>query len=409
MSTTIHSIPLARSQHAAEASGRLQTHIHIPTPGDHYSPATGSAIMTIIYEAARIHASRGGNTQVIVSAGTRHDYPVGECFEVAATPPPKRWQKAIDLTCGRFGFDRPFGTGAYRRHAAAIPTSFAGTIFIHNDAASIALFKREHPHASVCLWANNELFGTYGDHELKRVYDAADCLICCSHYIADQARSRLDGNSTKLKVVHSGVDTDRFCPPIVERGARDPVILFVGRVQPIKGPDLLLRAAVQLARAQRDFKVRIVGSSGFSASDPLTPYEQELRTISQPIRNLVEFQSFVDRDAIIREYQQADIFVVPSNWNEPFGLTVLEGMACGLPTIAARRGGIPEIGGDSVLYFEPPGIEELARHLNVLLKDSNARKSLGRAARARAATFSWPRQYDVLMSALGSRHQSESS
>ena len=51
--------------------------IHLPTPGDHYSPATGSAIMTIIHEMARHHAARGGDTTVIVGDGTRHDYTEG--------------------------------------------------------------------------------------------------------------------------------------------------------------------------------------------------------------------------------------------------------------------------------------------------------------------------------------------
>ncbi len=122
MSTFIRPIPVAASQPGAEASGRLQTHIHIPTPGDHYSPATGSAIMTIIYELARVHASRGGRTMIVVSRGTRHDYPVGECVEVAPTAPPAKWKKAVDVAAGRLGLIRPFGASAYGPANEAIPS-----------------------------------------------------------------------------------------------------------------------------------------------------------------------------------------------------------------------------------------------------------------------------------------------
>ena len=374
-------------------------HIHIPTPGDHYSAATGSAVITVIYEMTRQHACAGGRTSIVVGRGTRHDYEIGECAEVDFTVPPDRRRKLLDAISGRLGLPRYFGRAVYHPASQTIPRELDAPIFIHNDPVAITMFKRMHPAARVCLWAHNELFRSYTNGEAQRVVASADRLICCSRYIAKEMASHLPGSSGKIRVVHNGVNIEQFRPaPKSTDGG--PIILFLGRVQPNKGPHLLLRAAALLKDLGRRFSVRIVGSSGFSATDPLTSYEQELRRLSVPLGGTVEFQPFVDRHEVMGEYAAASIFCVPSDWEEPFGLTVLEGMACGLPTIASSRGGIPEAGGDAILYFDPPKVDQLAQRLAYLLDDSKARVEWGSRARARAETMSWANQYRTLRQAL---------
>ncbi len=77
--------------------------IHIPTPGDHYSSASGSAVMTVIYETGRWHERSGGTTKLIVGRGTRHDYPIGECIEVSFSTLPDRNHKIVDALIGAPG------------------------------------------------------------------------------------------------------------------------------------------------------------------------------------------------------------------------------------------------------------------------------------------------------------------
>jgi len=378
-------------------------HVHIPTPGDHYSAATGSAIMTIIYEMARVHERHGGQTRVIVARGSLHDYPVGQCVEVDPTSPPVRWQKLFDVGLGRLGRSRRFGTAAYGPATRTLAAGFDGSIFVHNDPVAIPMLKGRLPKATVCLWANNELFGTYSGRETYRIAAAADRLICCSQYIANDLRSRLNGDSSllgKVHVVHNGVDVHRFKPGVAMGSGEVPVILFVGRVTPVKGPHLLLKAARAIASPGRRFKVRIVGSSGFSSTDPLTDYERELRRLAEPIKQSVEFVPFVNRQRVLEEYQAASIFCVPSDWDDPCPLTVPEGLACGLPTVASRRGGIPELGGDAILYFSPPDTETLGKHLNHLLDDGHERQRLGLRALQRAKCLSWTLSYQTLLKAI---------
>jgi glycosyltransferase involved in cell wall biosynthesis len=355
--------------------------------------------MTIISELARRHAGRGGATRIVVGRGTRQDYPVGDTVEVRFPPLPTRREKGIDAALGRAGGPRPFARRLYRPALTALEPRFDGPVFVHNNPAPLPLLARRRPNAQVCLYANNVLFRTYGRREARRVVAAADRVICVSHFIANDLARRLGHSGDNLRVVHNGVDVDRFRPREGGLPPGDPVVLFVGRVVPEKGVHLLLRAAARVA-GRRRFKVRIVGSSGFSATDPLTPYEQELRRLAEPLGDAVEFRPFVDRARVLDEYGEASIFCVPSDWDDPCPLTVGEGLACGLPMIVSRRGGIPEFAGDAALYFDPPDTGAFEEALAHLIDDEQARAEWGRRARARALDVSWERQYLTLQDAL---------
>jgi len=378
-------------------------HIHIPTPGDHYSPATGSAVITVIYECARVHAEAGGHTDVIVGEGTNHGYPpypVGDCLMVPFTGLPKRWQRAADHLIGVVGLGHPFTARCYAAAKRAIDRSFTGSIFVHNAPGAMTAIKRHAPSAKVYLWIHNTLFSRYRRREIERIVGACDGLICVSRFIANVLEKRLGHPSEKIHVVPNGVDVSKFRPANISKANHDPIILFLGRVQEAKGPDLLLKAAMKLLSQGLRFRVRIVGSQNFAAADPLTPYEQHLRRLAEPFGERVEFRPFVDREMVVGEYQSADIFCAPSNCDEAFGLTIAEAMACGLPVVASSRGGIPELGGTAILQCDPRNLNDLSALLGKLLNDDEARARYGRFARERALQFTWEKQYQALRESL---------
>lgn len=379
--------------------------IHVPTPGDHYSPSTGSALMTIIYELNRRHVSRGEEAVVVVAPDTRHDYGVGEVSEVALGPLPNTWQKCVDAACGAVVGHRPFSARTYAR-LGSLDIAHAPLV-IHNTAGPIRSISRRYPKARICLYANNELFRTFTRHEARATVQRCYRVICVSHFIADQLSGKLGAPPPQLEVVHNGVDIDSFRPFSRAEEAAVPIILFVGRVVREKGVHLLVRAAVEAKRQGRAFRLRIVGSSGFSSDDALSEYEKELRAAAAPLTGMVEFIPFVDRRQIIDHYAAASIFVVPSDWDDPCPLTMGEGMASGIATIAARRGGIPELGGKAVLWFDPPETDTLAAHLMDLIDQPAERLRWGRLARKQAETFSWDRQYARFRKALSADAQDE--
>lgn len=374
--------------------------VHVPTPGDHYSPVTGSATMTVIYELSRQHENAGGNTRVIVGRGTHHDYEIGECVEVGFHGLPSIRSRAVDVALGTMGFTRRFAAAAYGPALDAIEATFTGPVIVHNSPGSLRMFAEHRPRAALVLYVHNTLFRTYRPRELRRAVDGVATLVFVSHFLAEDFTGRLRAFDGIPVVVRNGVDTDRFRPRDATREDNDPLVLFVGRVIPEKGPDILVRAARRLHRTGRRFRLRIVGSKGFSATDPLSRYERRLRELAAPLCDAVEFVPFVDRNRILDEYARADVMCVPSNCDEGSTLTVPEALGCGIPTVASRRGGIPEVGGDAVLYFDPPSIDELVDRLAYLLDDPSTRFEWARRAREHALTLGWAPEYEKLMRAL---------
>jgi len=357
--------------------------------------------MTVIYELSRWHLSEGGSTNLIVGKGTRHDYPVGDCIEVPFLPLPDRNHKIVDAMLGRIGMQRRFLARVYQpAFDALMPLSSVGAVIAHNAPVAMQGLKKVSPRARATLYCHNTLFGTYANHETRRALAPADVIICVSEFLAEELKTRLGRADDRVFGITNGVDTDRFCPADSKVEPTVPIVLYVGRVSPEKGPDLLVKAAVRLANGKRQFKIRIVGSSNFNANDPLTVYEQELRKIAAQIPDNVEFIPFVDRSKVVNQYHRASIFCAPSNCDEGCSLTVPEAMACGLPTVASRRGGIPEVGGDAALYFVPPNTNELAERLEYLIDNPEARAEWGARARTQAESKSWKNQYQKVRAAL---------
>lgn len=396
----MNSVTSSQTQTTAPAKV-LDEWVHIPTPGDHYSPRTGSAVITVIREMTRWHAAEGGKSRVLVARGTWDGYDDGAREEVdfPRLGTPGKWQKAIDRTLGAVISRRLLSGRPYVAAADVLGKQFNGVVFVHNEPSGVEAIARLCPNAQVCLWVQNELFRTYTISQVKRVIEHAHRIICCSDYIRKGIVAKV-GEHKRLKVVLNGVDPDRFRPWDPLQDNNPPLILFVGRMVPEKGPDMLLRAGHELLRRGISFRLRLVGSSNFNANDNRTPFEAELQELAKGLGDRVEFSPFRPRAEIVSEYQAADILCVPSNWDDPCPLTVIEGMASGLAIVASRRGGIPEVGRDAVLYFDPPNITGLAQQLTFLIENIGCRNELGTLARDRAFQLSWRHQYQKLSSMI---------
>ena len=402
--------------------------VHLSTPGDHYSSATGSAVQSVIFELSQAHERAGGRVRVVVGRGTRHDYPAGRAVVVDYRPLPGRKRKAVDILLGRAGLGRVFEAGLHRPAVAAIEREFDGVLLLHNAPASVRPIRRALPSARVALYCHNDLFAHYANAEVARVVDACDAVICCSGYVADGVRQKLgdragrdragrtmgDAAATgrsplagRVHVVRNGVNPRTFCPPQTEPAtdarSGEPVVLFVGRILPIKGVHKLIEACVRQRGAGRAFKLRIVGSANFDSAAAPTAYQLDLRRLAEPLGDRVEFVPFRDRAQVVVEYQSADIFCVPSVWNEPCSLTTLEGMASGLPTLVARRGGLPEVAGEAGFLFDPDRPGEIDTHLQRLLDDPALRRSAGAASRDWAERNAWDVQHGLLCAGLGAQ------
>jgi glycosyltransferase involved in cell wall biosynthesis len=198
-------------------------------------------------------------------------------------------------------------------------------------------------------------------------------------------------------VLPNGVDCDEFVP--VERSAAEiPVVLFVGWLIPEKGVFELVEAAQILRDRQVSFTLKLVG--------PFHGNESVLRAriTAAGLGDMVHAVGAVhSRAEMLEAYHSADIFTLPS-WAEGLPVAVLEAMACGLPIVASNVGGTPDLLEDGVSGFlipprDPPA---LANAVERLLRDREARLSIGRAARARVeSAFSNEAFVEGVLSLLG--------
>jgi D-inositol-3-phosphate glycosyltransferase len=195
-----------------------------------------------------------------------------------------------------------------------------------------------------------------------------------------------------VSVIPCGVDTDMF-RPTDSRAARKslgldldvPVLLFIGRIEPLKGIDVLIRASAQL---DGRFQLLVVGGD---QKDAMRKGELESLARDMGIAGKVVFADAVPHEELVRYYNAASICAMPSYY-ESFGLVALEAMACGVPVIASRVGGLKETVRDGQTGYLVPWRcpEPFAERLDLLLTNEPLRRSLGEEAREVAQRYRWP-------------------
>ena len=258
----------------------------------------------------------------------------------------------------------------------------------------------------------------------QQVVEAADRLVANT---ADEARQLMDlygAEADRVVTVAPGVDLEHFRPgeagntqhPARVRLGIAPdaiLLLFVGRIQPLKAPDVLLHAAAELLRRdavsggtlRHRLVVAVVG--GPSGTGLLEPTALQDLAHELGIADLVRFETPQGgRDRLRDWYVAADLVAVPSH-NESFGLVALEAQACGTPVVATDVGGLRTTVRDGVSGLLVPGhgADQWAAAVTRALAD---RDRLSRGAVAHAAGFSWAATADGLLDtyrdALTARH-----
>jgi glycosyltransferase involved in cell wall biosynthesis len=197
-----------------------------------------------------------------------------------------------------------------------------------------------------------------------------------------------DGSRTDVRVVPQAVDLEYFSPHPPDRGIRqkltdDPdglLVGIVGRIDPMKGIDVLVRAMAQVTGPAANARLVVVGAPGLDRGD----YERQVKEEAE--RQLGSRARFVGQLGDIPGVISALDVLVNASAAEPFGLTVLEAQASGIPVIAAAAGGIPDfVTDDDNGILVPPGEPvALARALERLLGDPALRARLGRRGRETA-------------------------
>ena len=235
----------------------------------------------------------------------------------------------------------------------------------------------------------------------QQVVDEADRLIVNTEHEAQQLISLHHADPARIDVVHPGVDLEMFTPgdraaarATLGLDADEQVVAFVGRIQPLKAPDVLLRAAAKVPGV----RVLVAGGpsgSGLAAPDGLVRLADELGMSER-----VTFLPPQSRDRLVEVYRAADIVAVPS-YSESFGLVAIEAQACGTPVVAAAVGGLPVAVRDGVsgTLVDGHDVDDWAAAIDGLLQQGP--QTMSRAAVEHAATFSWAHTVEALLASYG--------
>lgn len=264
------------------------------------------------------------------------------------------------------------------------------------------------PHvATFHTLARTKLRARAGEREPARritveslVMRDADAIVVSTEEEKQDAIRLYDAHPHKIKVIPAGVNLDTFKPVDKEIarkrvGIREKqVILYVGRIEPLKGIDLLLEAAALLDGVD-DIRMLIVG--GNPGSDVELDRLKAL-TLELGIENRVTFTGAIKQNDLPNYYSAADVFVLPSH-SESFGLAALEAMACGTPVVVSRVGGLKTfINSGETGYLVPWRCpEHFAQRFEMLLANPGLRQAMGKAARAKALQMGWEHTADRML------------
>lgn len=174
-------------------------------------------------------------------------------------------------------------------------------------------------------------------------------------------------------------------PPPAPSTSRARKVLFAGRVVADKGADVFVDAWARAGAALPGWGAEIIGADRFGEDSPETPFLAALRPRAASAG--IVMTGYRTRNAVLAAMAEAAIVVVPSRWEEPFGLVALEAMASGAALVTTRSGGLPEIAGEAALYVQPGDAALLADAILALARDAGLRDALAARGLERAGIF----------------------
>jgi glycosyltransferase involved in cell wall biosynthesis len=288
-------------------------------------------------------------------------------------------------------------------------------VHIFNISQFVPVIRRMNPSLGIGLHMQCEWLTQLDPSLVEARLDGADLVLGCSEFIAREVADAFPRYGDRCKPLYNGVDSERFVPANGHMAATSkagPKLLFVGRVSPEKGIHVLLESLGSVSSRFPGVQLDVIGGLGVPppefivalSKDPKVrelvrfydgDYGDQLRSCTPA--NVAEQVRYIDNvpyGKLAQHYRECDVFVFPSVWDEPFGMPIVEAMACGVPVVATRGGGIPELieHGRTGLLVDRGDASALTDALNTLLADEPLRRRMGQAGRERVMElFTWDR------------------
>jgi len=285
----------------------------------------------------------------------------------------------------------PLGTDA--RYAAGVAQALhqigPDLVEVHNRPDLAARLARRMPARRIALFLHNDprsMRGAESARQRTALSARLGRIVCVSDYLAGCWMEGAAGMPPP-SVLPNCLDLARLPAPLPPE-AREPTILFTGRLVSDKGADSFVAACAQALPALPGWRAVMIGADRFRPDSPETPFTLALRRRAEAAG--ISLLGYQDHEAVMAALSRAAIAVLPSRWQEPFGLAALEAMASGAALITTARGGLAKLTEGVSVTIDPEDPAAIAQAMIALATDTARRSRLALTARHRAEGYDVP-------------------
>jgi spore coat protein SA len=346
----------------------------VAPPAFSVSAFTGGSVEICIFQIAKRVANTHQVTIICRKAGNLPQNTVMGNLSIVRIPAGKRYLSQVIAHARKHSYD---------------------AIQVENRPSYVPVLRRSFPEKSILLVLHSLLFmGYLSTEKQKKVLRDASHVICNSHFVRNYYAHKFPMFRNKIHTIHLGVDLSRFRQPTPEERKRILTryslkgsynILYTGRIIRMKGIRILVKAVGILRKKYPQIRLVLAG--------PCNPsFLHEIKELAEKSNVPLKYLGKISPAHIHRVYWLGDCFVLPTQFQEAFGLVNVEAMASGLPVIAAKRGGITEIinNRNGILVDDYTNPIAYARAIASLLDSPEKRSSMiNEAKQTVIRKFSW--------------------
>ena len=247
-------------------------------------------------------------------------------------------------------------------------------IEVHNRPYLFKYLNKKLPDCPTCIFFHNDPNSMKGSKTIEErlfIKEHAKYIFCVSKFIKDQFLKGLNNNYDNVCVISNGVNRHLKKFP-----TKKNTILFAGRIVEEKGAQIFVEASEKLAKLFPNWKFVMIGSSKLGSLKIQSSFEKKIIQNFKKIGQQAQFFGFLKHENVQQKMSEASILIVPSTWEEPFGLVVAEGMSNGLAVVTSNVGGIPEIIGKNGIIIDKINSEKVVKEVSNLVLNPEVLKKL---------------------------------
>lgn len=369
---------------------------------EYYSPFSGGALSTCAMQQAKNLISLGHEVSILTPVDGNPTYEIGNVIRVDT-----RQRHELSLTARLLNklrmrwqhWDWPY----YNYYAASVRKELKKLspdyAICFNDLHIVSHVKKACASTKTIVYLQNEAKTRRPD--LHATVADVDAFICVSSFVKNSLIKGFPVPESKAFVLLNGADQRVFVPSGSEKNCSSALeVLYVGRVNQEKAPDIVVDAVAKLRAEGLDINLTVAGSVWWYGTDRemQDPY---FNGLAKKISRIQATRlGHVDRNRMPEVFRAADVVVIPSRWNDPCPLVIAEAMNSGCAVIASNRGGIPEACGNAALIADPDDPSSFVEALRRVANDRGLLLHLKRASRQRGEELTWSNNTNQLLSIL---------